>query len=116
MQGRWCSEPDNEMLSWEIGRRAKAMVPDLNNPLLRLPKALWRETKGATLWLGRRGTKTFPLDLMDTDSSFLCVVAELRILIGVITVLYNEDSHVPASGIAKSSQRQKARPVQTYFT
>lgn len=64
----------------------------------------------------RRGTKTFLLDLMDIGHRFLCVAATLRILIGIVPVLYNEDSCVPASGIAKSSQPQKAQPIQTDFT
>lgn len=94
----------------------KAMVPDPSNSLLSLPKTFWKETKGAALWLGERETKTFALDFMYTDQSLLCIAARFRILIVLSLVLYNEDSHVPAFGVGKSSQPQKSQPVQTDFT
>lgn len=51
--------------------------------------------------------ETFLWVLMSTDHKLPCFTAKLSVLLGVIAGSYDEESHIPAFGVPKSSQPQK---------
>lgn len=51
--------------------------------------------------------ETFLWVFMCTDHNLSCFTAKLSILLGVIAGSYDEERHIPAFGVPKSSQPQK---------